>query len=313
MPRFNEDSRKIAENIFGLLLPYLRLTDSTDSCGHAHHAQCFYGHVNLIQKRIMESRQISFVLPAFPAKSSNFNKTVGPYPDMGERLSLKFLNNLCNEMTRFHAPGAKIIICSDGRVFNDLVLVSDANVSIYTNEISRIIYNDNLSNLTTYSLEDHYQSTDFVSVREQLVDEYGEIVDLIKGKVKANHHEKNIFNGIHRFIFEDQSAVMQYSSKNELRKSAKETAYKVIQRSNAWSRFVEKQFPDSIRLSIHPQSCGSKKLGIMLLKSTDHWATPWHRVAIYNGAEYVLMRRIEAENLGARAVYSNNRFSHYVA
>ena len=85
----------------------------------------------------------------------------------------------------------------------------------------------------------------------------------------------------------------------------------MIQRSNAWSNYLEIKFPDAVRLSIHPQSCGSKKIGIMLLACDNIWATPWHRIAVLQGEKHVLMKRVEAEKIGAKPVYINDRFSHY--
>jgi pyoverdine/dityrosine biosynthesis protein Dit1 len=120
-----------------------------------------------------------------------------------------------------------------------------------------------------------------------------------------------LFNGIHRFIYEDYFATTENISKNQLRQLTKQIAYQVIQRSNAWSNLLEKQFPYAIRLSIHPQAFHSKKIGIMLLESRDTWATPWHRVMVKSGHQHVLMRKIEAEKLGAQVVLQAGVFSHY--
>lgn len=51
----------------------------------------------------------------------------------------------------------------------------------------------------------------------------------------------------------------------------------MIQRSNAWSRLLERTFPDSVRLSIHPQFRVSAKIGVRLVDSADAWLTPGTR------------------------------------
>ena len=121
-----------------------------------------------------------------------------------------------------------------------------------------------------------------------------------------------MFNGIHRFIFEDQKNQFASLSKNKIKNQTKETAYQVILRSNAWSRVIKEKFPDALRLSIHPQPCQSEKIGIMLLKSQNTWVTPWHSVTVFDGQDYCLMKKAEAEKLNVVPVVSTTgAFSHY--
>ena len=51
-----------------------------------------------IRAFIENEQRIEFVLPAFPIKSPNTNKVIGAVPDMAERLSLIFLNSLCQRI-----------------------------------------------------------------------------------------------------------------------------------------------------------------------------------------------------------------------
>ena len=96
-----------------------------------------------------------------------------------------------------------------------------------------------------------------------------------------------------------------------IQKESRVRAYTVIQRSKAWGELVEKYFPDAVRLSIHPQACGSKKLGIKLIEP-DNWQTPWHGVAVLVDGRYTLLKRAQAESLGAHLVTRFGRPSHYV-
>lgn len=309
----NEQERnKLAKDIVNLLTIYCRKLQHETPCNHKDSDECFSIHLQKILNFIDNSRQIDFVLPAFPAKSPNSHKTIGPLPDLGERLSLNFLNALCEKISTMYPFGARVIICSDGRVFNDLVKVKDEDVNNYTCEINKIIEEDSLTYLSSFGLDDYYKSLSYEEMRTRLVQEFGDPLITIKEKTKLNDAAKVFFNGIHRFILEDYLTIYTTYSKNKLRNLTKEVAYEVIQRSNSWSRFVEKKFPDAIRLSIHPQTCGSEKLGIMLLKSKDVWATPWHRVVLFDGKEHLLVRKKEAEEAGARPIFKNNQFSHYI-
>ena len=85
----------------------------------------------------------------------------------------------------------------------------------------------------------------------------------------------------------------------------------MIQRSKAWSELIAIRFPDAVRLSIHPQSCGATKLGIRLIEP-DNWQTPWHGVAVDVGGRFLLFKRAQAETLGALLIHRQGRPSHYV-
>src|SRR5690348_6533182 len=106
-------SEAISTKIMQMLYPYRRELPSLE-CTHEDRVECYDVHLNKIKQYIQNRQRIMFVLPAFPAKSANTNKTRGPFPDLGERLSLRFLNQLCENITSVYARGAEIIICSDG-------------------------------------------------------------------------------------------------------------------------------------------------------------------------------------------------------
>ncbi len=249
---------------------------------------------------------LHFVLPAFPAKSPNRQKTLGHLPDFGEVLALRRLNQLCQ------ASGeAELTICSDGRVFSDLVLVEDRLVKEYTETILSIIATENLAHLRTFHLEDVFPSLSYNEMRERLVRDYAETLDLIREKVRITAEYRHLFNGIHRFLFEDRLVLFPNRSRNQVREESKKFAYEVIQRSQAWGRLVEERFPDAVRLSIHPQLEGSQKIPIQLLPSKDAWATPWHNVTLFDGKGFSLVKRKVAESLGAELSYANGKYPFY--
>src|SRR5687767_2994259 len=96
-------------------------------------------HLGKIEALVARNAVIELVLPAFPAKSANPEKTTGTLPDLGELLAMRRLEALCVKIEEIYAPGARVVICSDGRVFSDLVGVTDADVTAYGQEIARMI------------------------------------------------------------------------------------------------------------------------------------------------------------------------------
>lgn len=70
-----------------------------------------------ITKQIADKTPILLVLPAFPLKNPNRDKTLGPLPDLGEELALARLDRLCSEISQVYEYGARISIVSDGLVY----------------------------------------------------------------------------------------------------------------------------------------------------------------------------------------------------
>ena len=82
-------------------------------------------HLPLIRAALTGESPIELVLPAFPAKSPSPRKVLGKLPDMAERVALRSLKTLCEELAEAHPPGVRMLLCSDGLVFADVVSVSD--------------------------------------------------------------------------------------------------------------------------------------------------------------------------------------------
>jgi len=267
-----------------------------------------------IKEFIANNQIITFILPAFPAKSANRNKTLSKLPDYGEELALKNLNSIMSKINAIYEPGAKIIICSDGTVFSDLVGVKDEDVTLYHNEILNITKKYNLTNIELFNLEDVWQGVSCDTMRENLLKYFATPIVKIRNDIKNNLEEKNMFNGVHRFILEDMYIKSEsVISKNQAREQAKKISYYVMQRSHAWSDLIKSLFPQSVRFSIHPYRCGSNKFAISLIPNSNRWATPWHNVIVEDSfGNVALMKQAEAQMLeGHIVVYNNNKPSHY--
>ena len=258
------------------------------------------------------NQPIQFVLPAFPAKSANRDKTLSHLPDMGEFLALKRLKNLLETVNAHFALGAHLIICSDGHVFNDIVGVDDAQVMAYKDALVSMSSELCGDVVSFYDLQDAYPNEDLSHIRHLLVNDYAQSIDSIREQVRFDLNERALFNGLHRFLFEDFKYLYQDYSNNQIRKLAHHHTYQTIQRSHAWSNLVESRFPKAIRLSIHPHTCQSGKLAFCLVPSTDTWATPWHNVVAKYENKTVLMKRAEALRLGGKLVHPASPLSHYI-
>lgn len=72
-----------------------------------------------VRRHVIHRRRIPMVLPAFPAKSINTTeKVLGASPDLGEELALDRLNDLCSQIQKVYAPGAMVLIATDGACYN---------------------------------------------------------------------------------------------------------------------------------------------------------------------------------------------------
>jgi pyoverdine/dityrosine biosynthesis protein Dit1 len=231
---------------------------------------------------------------------------------MAERVGLIFLQNLCRRIQALHRPGARITICSDGHVFSDVVRVGDEHITAYGREISAMIDDIGAGSLDVFNLADEFGDIGYGQMRDALVENYALSIEEIRDRIATDATMFNMFNGVHRFLFEDLCALEPDKTRTQLRKLAKADAYHVILRSDAWSRLIEQRFPRAVRLSIHPQPPHHRKIGIHFLETFDNWLTPWHSAAVRAEGRFVLMKRYHAERVGATLVYVAGRPSHFV-
>lgn len=304
--------REMASKILRVIMEHQRLAMDS-SCVSRPCGSCMEVHRGRVMRFVARGIPVEFALPAFPAKSPNNSKVLGATPDMAERLSLEFLCAICDRVRQIYRHGAKIIICSDGRVFCDLVQISDSNVTRYQAELQEMIDSIGPDSLGLFNLDDEYTGYTHTTMRRVLIGCYGEDLEMLKQQVRAGGEQLTLYRGITRFLVEDADTPDHQGSRAALQRECRVRAYGVIQRSKAWGKLVAGRFPDAVRLSIHPQSCGSAKLGIHLVEAPDNWLTPWHGTAVDVGGRFVLMKRYQAEAMGAKLVYVDGRPSHYTA
>lgn len=259
------------------------------------------------------NQELLFILPAFPAKSPSPAKTSGISPDMGEVIALKELNEMCSRISTLYPPGARLLICSDGRVFSDIVGVSDETIDHYSSEIDSIIREFRLIHLSTFSMDDLYRDLKGDDLRAKLLEEFGRPIEEVKNLVITDDNYRNLFNGIHRFLLEDKRELSKGKSRSQLEKETKENTYELLRRSDAWSALLKHHFADELRLSIHPYPLGHEKFGIKMVNSSSKWATPWHNVAVKIEDRFELMHMQEALKLNVGQKLYKDRYVYFEA
>ncbi|MBP2472553.1 pyoverdine/dityrosine biosynthesis protein Dit1 [Crossiella equi] len=273
--------------------------------------RCLRSHLDAMRTTVAAGERIRFVLPAFPMKSPNPAKVLGPLPDTAEELALRFLASLCERITEVYPPGAEILICADGRVFSDLIGVPDADVTAYRHALQSLVERVGHGHLAQFTLDEVYTGAGHDEMRRVLAAGYGQDRESLRAEVRANPAALRLYRGITRFLVEDRLTPDYPGTKAALQRDCRDRAYEVISRSKAWGDLLGELFPTAVRLSIHPQACSADKIGILLADTPDTWLTPWHSVAVETGGRFTLMKRADAERAGARLVHVAGRPGYY--
>ncbi|MGN9758610.1 L-tyrosine/L-tryptophan isonitrile synthase family protein [Streptomyces sp. SD31] len=296
----------LGAQILNLLLPHHRTADPAPA---RPSARAFPHQLRRITDFVREGAPIVFTLPGFPCKSPNPAKTLGHLPDMGERLSLTFLDRLCAEIERIHPPGARVVICSDGHVFGDLIRVPDAHTDAYSDELRAFIRQSDLHHLSVFDLRDVLGDLPHDAKRAHVHHHYAPTLEALRTEVRTDARTLDLYRGITRFLVEDTADFA--GTRSALQRECRRRAYGVIQRSRAWGGVIDDHHPRAVRLSIHPQPAGARKFGIRLLDAPDAWTTPWHSAALRErDGTWTLMPRARAQRLG-RLIHRDGRPSHF--
>ncbi|NGO12676.1 L-tyrosine/L-tryptophan isonitrile synthase family protein [Streptomyces sp. HC44] len=296
----------ISVSILNLLLPHHRTTDRTPT---PVPAEAFPLQLRQIADFVRDGAPIVFTLPGFPCKSPNLAKVLGHLPDQGERLSLRFLDTLCREIERIYPPGARVVICSDGHVFGDLIRVPDDHIDAYADELRVLIGQLGVARLSVFDLRDVLGDLSHDTKRAHVHEQYAPTVEALRAEVRADDYTLALYRGVTRFLVEDTADFP--GTRSALQRECRQRAYGVIQRSRAWGDLIANHHPRSVRLSIHPQPSGTPKFGIRLLDAPDAWTTPWHSAALRRAdGTWTLLPRATAARKG-RLIHRDGRPSHF--
>lgn len=268
-------------------------------------------HLQKIKKFVEKNAPIEMIIPAFPVKSPNPHKTLSKDPDYAEVLALKNLENLCVNISEVYSAGAKIIICSDGRIFSDILPFIEKNIECYAAAIKNILAIEDFKHLSIFKLENIFNSSEYNKMKENFVKEFPDNIETLKKKRFYSPDFFVMFSGLNKFIYEDLLYLYPERTKPWIRNQAKNMTFQIIQRSNTWSKLIEQNFPHAIRLSIHPQHPITKKIGLNLVPADDLWRTPWHSVCCLKNNHFFLTSKENAEAIGGQLVKYDEKYPYY--
>ncbi len=244
------------------------------------------------------------ILPAFPCKSRNIGeKVLGKLPDLGEEIALKTLDSLCRDIEKVYSPGAVITIVSDGRVFADLVGVTDEEVTRYQKALAGLAPSERIKFI---GLENLSSESEPNLMRSKLIETFAPTIEEVRVKIESDSDALRLYVGMARFLREDASRD-NFPSNEARKRASKLVALEIIRRNEAYGKLIDRAFPEALRLSIHPHPELANKIGINLVGDSE-WGTPWHNVAVLmKDGSTVLMKNSEAKKAGYSVLIKEGR------
>uniref|UniRef100_K3WCT7 TauD/TfdA-like domain-containing protein n=3 Tax=Globisporangium ultimum (strain ATCC 200006 / CBS 805.95 / DAOM BR144) TaxID=431595 RepID=K3WCT7_GLOUD len=230
-----------------------------------------------LQAFIDAETPITMVLPAFPFKSpNNDDKVLGKLPDRGEELALERLESFCKSIERVYPLGCHVVIFSDGRVFNDLLGVSNDELKAYKNELKAIVKDAGHTHIRFDGLENYTHTED--PIKEILERFNVEKMDMGE-KIKQDAGLLNTYRSFRIFLRRDLASQFAGLSNSAIDKRCGEIAKKMMHRNIGFSTLVDVTYPHALRVSIHLYDNAGPKFGIHLVTHTAGIPrTPWHSV-----------------------------------
>ncbi|KAI1370220.1 Pyoverdine/dityrosine biosynthesis protein-domain-containing protein [Hypoxylon crocopeplum] len=244
-----------------------------------------------IYSRVVAGEVVLMCLPAFPFKSPNTStKVLGRLPDKAEEFALAHLNGLCTSIKDIYAPGAKLMIVSDGLVYNDLLGVPDKDVWAYGEALRALrarkefncIEFCRLKDIVHVDVPDELDEIKYVAnatnFRHALLQQFSRPGYNVSLRISEDEDTCLTYRGYIKFLETDLQNVYPVGegrSKSKYKRGVEYIAKQMLKRGDAFACAVRERFPDRLRLSIHV-STGESKLSINLLPTDTSFTTPWH-------------------------------------
>ncbi|OTA58838.1 putative pyoverdine/dityrosine biosynthesis protein [Hypoxylon sp. EC38] len=312
-----------ASHILSILSRYKLAKDAV--LAKTHHGVNFLAHV---YSRVAASESILMCLPAFPFKSPNTStKVLGRLPDKAEEFALAHLNGLCAAIGDIYTPGARLMIVSDGLVYNDLLGVPDKDVWAYGEALRALRARKDFKHIEFCRLKDivHVDVpneldeiryvANATNFRHALLQEFSRPGYDVSLRISEDEDTCLTYRGYIKFLETDLQNVYPIGdgrSKSKYKRGIEYIAKQMLMRGDAFARAVRERFPDRLRLSIHA-STGENKLSINLLPTDTMFTTPWHcSIAFRLDGTTITSHRSEFDADDAfELVYEDNRPSYF--
>jgi pyoverdine/dityrosine biosynthesis protein Dit1 len=253
---------------------------------------------------------VMFFMLGYPFKSMNHrDKTIGTLPDLGEELSLKNFNTFNRAVQRVYPPGIQIHIASDGYAFNDILGESNYTVRAYeemNNDLAKgsPMYIHNLGDF--YGLRNASNSA-MASIREKLMMQWAPSEAMLENRILNDPDTNMLYRGM-AFFMEEELAIKEYNSRNQMHKAAKLLTREMMRRNEAFGAMVLHEFNDMVKLSMH-NSTNVKKLAFNLYPvNTVVHGSPWHTaLLVKKDGNMETVKRKQAELAGYDLMWKDGR------
>ncbi|KAK8085864.1 ABC1 transport [Apiospora hydei] len=260
--------------------------------------------LSVIDHFVAAGKPVQMCLPAFPFKSANkVYKVFGILPDKAEELALDRLNTMCVRIGEIYAPGAKLLIISDGLVYNDLLCIPDRDTWAYGEALRAMAAEKGFNHIDFSRLQDlvkfplpkgQLNEISYVAnatnFRRCLLNKYGDDNIDIDHEIATNTDTRLTYCGYKRFLESDLKYIFPRGkgrTSNGYKRDVKFLAKEMLVRGYAFAGAVKHAFPKHLRLSIH-QSTGEHKISMSLLNTKTGFTTPWHcSVALMADSEWM--------------------------
>ena len=246
--------------------------------------------LNKIRNLIKKAGLFEIIIPAFPMKSLSLDKVLGPNADLADLLGLMRLEALARDISKIYSK-VRIIIISDGVVYQDLVGVTKENVLQYNKDVRALASAYCLEHLEfcsvafllqKMSLIGQSEVLGFSKVRERMLTLVPDDFDVSQQILEDSNFAK-VYCGFYRFLLEDlkyQPIMTSCSCKRQRMFTAKKIARQMLVRTESLTRLINLACGEAVRLSIHGHNNQGPKYAINLLPfgKSDYLRTPWHNV-----------------------------------
>lgn len=271
--------------------------------------------LSIIYKDVKAHQPVRMVLPAFPFKSPNTqSKVLGTIPDKAEEMALAHLNGLCAAIQDVYEPGARLVVVSDGMVYNGNVTIQSLVCIVMLTRSDLLGVPDHVvwnygQRLRTITKVRKYRNIEFARLKDLLGFESGEgelddmsyaaIASTLRSKLMSKYtcancigtkwessprdaNKELTYRGYLKFLELDLVSTYPIGAdrtKSRFKRGVQAIAKCMLKRGDAFARAVRDRFPDHVRLSIHP-STGEDKISINILP-VSQTLTPWHNTVAF--------------------------------
>ncbi|KAL4145591.1 hypothetical protein PRNP1_013258 [Phytophthora ramorum] len=236
-------------------------------------------NMHKIVMRLIEQRApITLVLPSFPFKSPNsIDKVLGKLPDRAEELSMERLERFCCEVEEAYPPGCKMVIFSDGRVFNDLLGVSLSDLRAFEDELVEMVKRAGHTHIYFDSMDNYVKNVE--DPIPEILERFNVLHMDFNARIKTEPAIRNTYCSFCKFLERDLASQWVGMSRTAMKRSCGKIAKQMMHRNVGFSALVDDSYPDALRISIHQYNNAGPKFGIHLIpQKSGKPRTPWHSV-----------------------------------